>query len=568
MTVTNRVSSDSSGDSASGDNIRRWLWILGSVTAVIVPAAVLWRMGAGMGFHADEWLFVTERHEVAWRTFVAPHNGHLSFLPASFYLLGFHTVGLDGYEFYRLGVLILHLAIAAVVAVRVRRRHGTVPAWAAWFTVVLMGAGTQNIFWGFQVGFLGSALAFIVAIEQLERFDATACRHHLALAATSLVIAVLCSGLGVAAVATVATLTIAHPKRHLMWWVALPAVAVYGAWYVAYGESQQVSPRLADIASWILESAAWTVASLFGLGIGWGYAGVAILAGLAVAGAGLSTLRRRWPIQPLLFAGPFFAVAFLTLTAISREGINPASSRYMYVLIVMLIMSVGDLTPRATSPNSRAIVGLATAAAATMGVWGTSDDLVAGRNFHRAWGLSGSTQLSVIEQHPDAFADDLGIEPIGDRPLLVIGNYREAVRVLGSTAAYDPRRIHLLDDRLPAAAETRLLQARLLELSPSESDRFRCTTVAEEELEWSLEAGGHLSVEASAETEMVVSRLRAPPSNRHAPDEVIGPGTVVIEAPFDEFEVPWRLSFSEPVDIIRCPAADDLPGETGERALD
>jgi hypothetical protein len=91
--------------------------------------AVLDRLGRGTTFFFDEWDLVLDENR--WRMLLEPHNGHLIVVNRIFYRVLLEVVGLDTYRVARWCGLVVHLLVATLLVVVIRRRAGTVAGIAA-----------------------------------------------------------------------------------------------------------------------------------------------------------------------------------------------------------------------------------------------------------------------------------------------------------------------------------------------------------------------------------------------------------------------------------------------------
>lgn len=81
---------------------------------------------------------------------LSPHNGHLSALPALAFMVLLKFFGLDHYEAFRFAAVIVHLLVALMASLLVRKNHGWSIGITVFVVIGLMGAGWQNIFGVFR----------------------------------------------------------------------------------------------------------------------------------------------------------------------------------------------------------------------------------------------------------------------------------------------------------------------------------------------------------------------------------------------------------------------------------
>ena len=99
-----------------------------------------------------------------------------------------------------------------------------------------LGAGAEDLTWGFQIGFVGSVLFGLLAFDLLDRPLAGQAAHRAGtLASLALLASLMCSTIGDAMVIGAALLAFARrPKREAVRVLALPVVA-YALWFVVVG---------------------------------------------------------------------------------------------------------------------------------------------------------------------------------------------------------------------------------------------------------------------------------------------------------------------------------------------
>ena len=141
--------------------------------AAAVAAVVLLWLGAGLTFFADEWAFIEVRSLGDPSTWFTPHNEHWSTLPILLYRSLVESVGLGSYMPYLAVLIGLHLVVATLAFALVRRSCGSWLALAAGVVVLFLGNGFENLYWAFQIGFVGSLALGLAAILVLDAPDPT-----------------------------------------------------------------------------------------------------------------------------------------------------------------------------------------------------------------------------------------------------------------------------------------------------------------------------------------------------------------------------------------------------------
>jgi hypothetical protein len=203
--------------------------ILASTVVLLWHARKLW-------FFGDEWEFLYQRGLTGGNGPgpFEPHNEHWSTIPLVLYRVMWQMVGLQHYPLWDF-MPIAALMVGSVGLFVLLRRAGAADWVAVACAVVLAwnGAGEDTL-WAFQIGFLGSLTAGILAC--LAVLSATSWRG-LVLANVLLVAGLMCSGLGIPMVAWAALFTLMLRGWRTTLAVAVVPTLVYLAWYAAYGSS-------------------------------------------------------------------------------------------------------------------------------------------------------------------------------------------------------------------------------------------------------------------------------------------------------------------------------------------
>jgi len=260
----------------------------------------------------------------------------------------FSVFHLSSYWPYIVPVLLAQVGVMHL-AWRLCRRAG-VDAWVATAAVTLLGflgAGAEDLTWGFQIGFVGSVLFGLLAFDLLDRPLSNKAAHRAGtLASFALLASLMCSTIGDAMVLGAAVLIFARrPKREAVRVFALPVVA-YALWFVVVGrlgltEHSDQFP-LASFTG--VPDYVWSgLSSALGQAFNLEGAGVAILVGLGawVVWRGGSL----WHQNPALIGLCAAAVAFYALTALGRDSstVSPGLSRYAYVAMALLLPVIAKL---------------------------------------------------------------------------------------------------------------------------------------------------------------------------------------------------------------------------------
>ena len=396
------------------------VWVFVSLFALIL----LERLRAPSTFFYDEWTFVLARSSGSLDDFLAPHNGHLSVLPVIFYKIALSVFGMNHYRPLRVAGLLVHVFVATAVYRYVRGRMGRIAGVCFGVAVLLLGSGWQNIFWPFQVGFMGSALFGIVAWILIERDD----RRSDILAAVALGASLACGGLGIAVViGAAARLVVARAGSRLLRIAAVPT-GFYLAWYLSYGQSQGTSDNVRLLPKFVTNEATSSTAALFGRGM---TSGRILLALLLVLAAGSVIHRRK--LAPTITAPLVCVSANWVLVGYSRADLGDfAASRYVYVGAVFIILVVSDVIGPVRHGRFLVLCPIL----AAVSIWGNWNVLHAGAAFVRNSTNTTRSELRAIEWMSStvnpAFQPDTSL-----MPQVSAGQYLSAVRKFGSPAFSD-----------------------------------------------------------------------------------------------------------------------------------
>jgi hypothetical protein len=323
------------------------------VIALVVGLPLLLWLGRGMTFFSDEWAFIQTRALGDPGTWLAPHNEHWTTLPVIVYRLLVETVGLRTYVPYLAVVIALHGLVVVLTFIAIRRSSGPLAAIAVAILLLVYGSGFENLYWGFQTGFVGATAAGIAALLALDRRDD---RGRWAVAAL-LMVGLATVGVALAfCVAVTVESIVARRLRSMFVPLAIPAL-VYAAWFVAFGRfgirtgTALSTSAFVDVPSAIITGLSNAAGAITGLGPNLGIVPAGAIAVWAVG--------RLWRDRglPPRFLGCIAAIAVLYgLIGLTRShdfaGII-GYTRYTYVSGILLLIAVGSLAGRIDIPVER-----------------------------------------------------------------------------------------------------------------------------------------------------------------------------------------------------------------------
>lgn len=318
-------------------------WIA-TALAVIAVAALLY-LGRRLYFFGDEWTFALTRRAWTIDSFFVAHNEHLVALLVLTYKLLYSFVGMRTYFPYLLTLELLHAGAGLVLFLLIRRRAGDLLALAALAMFLFIGRGAENLFWAFQIGFVGSVFFGLLSTYLLDSDNLG--RRRLALGSLALLASVLFSGVGLFFIAAlIVELGLDPRRRSYLIAVAVPVVlyllwfGVYGIKAVSHHRSPLTLTGFLSLGSYIPTGIGAAISGLLGFGPVW-----AILV-LPIAAVLLSMrYAQRGTIDSRSLGAMTGLLAQFGLAGIVRSqfgDLQAASSRYVYIAAVFLLPLFAD----------------------------------------------------------------------------------------------------------------------------------------------------------------------------------------------------------------------------------
>lgn len=288
-------------------------------------------------FFGDEWDFIAERglRDATYGLFF-PHNEHWTTLPILVYRGLLNVVGLHHYWPYVAVLVALHLTVTSVLwrQLLLLRVH---PALATAGTAVfaVLGAGSENLLWAFQIGFVGSVALGWLEVSAMNRDHLDLRRHLLgwALALAGL----MCSGVGVTFVVVATLLVLArHGVRAAATHAVVPGT-LFLLWYAAVGHGATTPTERPGLGLFV-HYVAVGVTNALGAGLGGSLVGAPVL--LVLVGS-LWALRRelRGPAA-VVAAGFVGALLQFSIAGVGRAtfGLEQAKTgRYVYIGVALML---------------------------------------------------------------------------------------------------------------------------------------------------------------------------------------------------------------------------------------
>lgn len=318
----------------------RWDAAFGAAAA-LAAIVILW-LGLGLTFFADEWAFIESRSLGDPLTWFTPHNEHWSTLPILVYRALVETVGLGSYLPYLAVVASLHLLVAGFVYALGRRAAGPAVGFGAGLIVLFLGSGFEDLFWGFQIGFVGSTAAGLSAIWVLH---AAPTSHRSIAGIGLLIVALMSSGIGVTFIAVVGVELLLDPRRRIVAPLLAIPTLIYIVWYTLYGRFGIATFRNPFTIDALLDAPAAVISGLGNatgavLGVGPVIGGVVGLITLTIALAWVAIGVRGPKVARFLacMAGLGLQYALIGILRAQISADVTFYTRYTYVSAVLLLV--------------------------------------------------------------------------------------------------------------------------------------------------------------------------------------------------------------------------------------
>jgi hypothetical protein len=305
-------------------------WIVGFAAAA--SSAVILHAARGTNFYVDEWWFITRRRDASFDDFMRPNVDHLVAIPVAIYKFLFVTFGLRSYWPYLVVLVGLHVITGLLLYLYLKRRAPIVYAVVATVVLLFLGYAWQDLVWAFSITYLFSTATGVATLLFLDRGD----RAGDIGAAIALTASIASGGIGLvfAAGALVELAWTRASWRRL--WVPLAPLALYGLWYVGWGDSKGQLANLSHAPTFITDAAGNAAGALFGASVGPGRVLAACVAIVIIV-----SVVRAWPISPRFANTLAMLGGFWLLLVYSRgSGVygSPTESRYIYIGALLLLL--------------------------------------------------------------------------------------------------------------------------------------------------------------------------------------------------------------------------------------
>ena len=508
----------------------------------------LFSLTAHNTFTFDEWMFFTGRRDFSFHTLVAGHNGHLSIIPAFIYILSFKIFGYDHYEVFRLLAVIVHLAVVLLAVDRIHRRHGWWIAAAIGLALALMGGGGENILWGFQIGFMGGLLFFLIALRCYERSLETSNLTWPLLTMIAVCLSVGSAGTGIGSILVLFFLTIRTPQWKRLWWVSVVPGVMYAAWYARYAGSDNTSSAIRAIPTFVANSASYSISEIFGVDHIWGLLMIGALIAYFIHLVNTHKISRN------SLAIPVFVLFFWFATAYGRALFgHPESSRYLYIGVFGIILSVSESVTSTQWTKTRAakMVKIGVAILSALAIWGSHSQMKFWSDIHLSLSQTAVGQLSVVEAHRENIDPATIIQTIGPAPVLLAGDYLVAIDSVGSSPVQNVRELVSAPAQTRLAADDVLISLGIMTIVGTEEQFTNCESQPDTENSISVEPGGQSRFVVTEEVTATMARFFDLYS-RGFNDRVLQPGNYVAILQADSLGGSLHVQFSDSSSVMIC----------------
>ena len=312
------------------------------LAGLLVAGGILVAFARRLYFFGDDWAFLLTRGSVRGTDLdlFSPHNEHWTTVPILIYRGLFAVFGLDHYLAFALPVILAHLALSGLTyVVLVRLGSHPAPALVAALVLAFFGGGAENTLWDFQIAFVAPLMLAMAAVLAWQRRPASA--TGVVAAGACLVLALMCSGVGIAAVVLVVAFAALTTGLRSAVAVGAGPTLVFLCWYAAIGHTG-AGPAATDRSVYLqVPTYMWTgLVSSVERASGIDGSGPVLLLVLAITPFVVRDVTRG--VRALAIAGLVTALFQFLLQAWSRVdmGVEQATAaRYAYLTVALLLPS-------------------------------------------------------------------------------------------------------------------------------------------------------------------------------------------------------------------------------------
>ena len=508
----------------------------------------LFSLTAHTTFFVDEWNFFTDRRDWTFSALIESHNGHLSIVPAFVYICVFKIFGYNNYEVFRLLALTVHLAICLLVADLVRRRHGWAIAASVGLATALMGGGSQNILWGFQIGFMGGLLFFLVALRCLKRANNSLGLLWPILTCLSVGLSVASASSGLGSIPVILMLTLFGVHRRRLWWVGVAPLVLYLVWYWQYGGTGASTYALSTIPGHVARYGAAAMSGFFGVDQRWGWPMLGMVLLLLLK----SLWSHRFDVSRLSFL--IFVLVFWLGVSYTRGGYGGyGAGRYVYVGVICVILIISQSVNTQWVEHSRRsfFVKGSVILLAVLAIWGSHSMMQSYATYVRQDSDLTLGKLVVVEAHQESVPDETILITLFG-PVLTAGDYFEAIDDVGSSPVDGLKDLANASERVRSSVDATLFSLGLASISNGTDIPMVCFGSVLGNQPLVVSPASHVEIHVSRRTAVTMVRFWDLNSYFPVAKQILEPGSYVITLAADDLGGSLRAKFDDSTAVMTC----------------
>jgi hypothetical protein len=543
----------------------------------LVAFVVLLYLGRALTFFGDEWEFITKRQDLTLQNLLGPHSQHWSLFPVLVYKSLVSVVGLHSYLPYLAMLLLVHMTAVAGLFVLLRRMAGPLVALGGATLMLFLGSAYEDLFWAFQIGFVGSVAAGLWALVIVQ---ASIDRRALAAIGGLLFVAVASSGLGLFFLVAVGTLALFDPSRRRVLQPVVAVGIVYLVWFLIFGRTGLDAVHdpfslaaMAGIPSFVISGGGRGIGGLLGVNLPQNQA----LFVLLVASVAWRVIRGHH-LPSLAVAAVAGLVVQFVIIGMARDqldavGYAAVAPRYVYssaaFLLLALAAFLGEPAKRSVSWRQ----GLAVALVVGFALIGNLTSLHSGSLWFQRQAVQLRAAIAWLEEHPGSPLIRLNVPPtsytpVGVSDILALASRQGSVTRDDLLPGVVPRISSATTDQalfglVKAAFQIRPAGDPVVDPTPPRMTAIHNLTAAPDggclslratgpvpQLSVAAPAGGSLLFvpEANGSLKAYLSLLAEPQDADSISVDVTGGQRFAIAIPDVGADVPWTLSLVPPVE--------------------
>lgn len=225
----------------------------GALAVALIGTALFLLLGfTKVWFNLDEWDFLAHRGlRLANAGVFYPHNAHWTTIPIIVWRAIFNVVGVRDYWVYALPLVLAHLGTVYLLW-RFMLRH-QVEVWTATLLAIafsVVGVGSQDVTFAFQLTFVGSVAFGLLAIDAIET-------DRVWLAPLWGVCSLMCSDIGIPMLVACGFVALVQRKWREAVIAVVPPSFIFLVWYAAIGrqgvtsDSALATGNIGDLPSYM-----------------------------------------------------------------------------------------------------------------------------------------------------------------------------------------------------------------------------------------------------------------------------------------------------------------------------